>query len=220
MMATGKPLSVLLADDHRMLREGIRALLVQLPGVGSVADVSNGRDAVQVAIKDAPDIIVMDVAMPDLNGIDATRQICAHRPDSKVIGLSMHSDSHLILEMLKAGASAYLLKDCAFDEMSSAIQAVQRGRRYLSPEITNTVVGAFMEMRGTDDLSLFSLLSAREREVLHLLVEAKGTTEIASTLCISVKTVECHRQQISRKTGCHSLVDLVKFALREGITHV
>jgi two-component system response regulator NreC len=220
MLMTGKLLSVLLADDHRMLREGIRALLVQMPEVGSVADVSNGRDAVQVAIKDAPDIIVMDVAMPDLNGIDATRQICAHRPDAKVIGLSMHSDSHLILEMLKAGASAYLLKDCAFDEMSSAIHAIQRGRRYLSPEITNTVVGAFMEMRGTDDLSLFSLLSAREREVLHLLVEAKGTTEIASTLCISVKTVESHRQQISRKTGCHSLVDLVKFALREGITHV
>lgn len=211
-------IKILIADDHKIIREGLRALIERQPGMEVIGEVGNGRKAVQLVRELLPDVIIMDIAMPDLNGIEATRQIVTKTPSVRVIALSMHSDKRFVVEMLKAGASGYLLKDCAFEELVYAIRAVTANKNYLSPKIADKVIKDYIRLFPTEDLSVFSALSPRQRQVLQLLSEGKGTSQIALDLQISVKTVETHRQQIMDKLNIHSIAELTKYAIREGLT--
>lgn len=208
---------VLVADDHKILREGLRSLLESQDDMEVVAEAEDGRTAVGLARELKPDVVVMDVAMPDLNGIEATRQIVADSPNVAVIGLSMHSDRRFVAGMLSAGAYGYLLKDCTFDELVEAIRSVVAGRRYLSPAVTGVVVDDYVRRLTKEESVPCSVLTAREREVLQLLAEGKSTKEMASQLHVSVKTIETHRQKIMEKLGLHSVAELTKYAIREGL---
>lgn len=207
---------ILLADDHQIMREGLVALLEREPGLKVVGQAADGRTAVRLARDLQPDVVVMDVSMPDLNGIDATRQILAENRKVKVIALSMHGHRHFVKGMLQAGASAYLLKHSASQELIKAIQLVMTGRVYLSPEIAGVVVEDYKAPAA--DTSVFSLLTPREREVLQLFAEGKTPRQIAEALHLGLKTVEAYRRQIMEKLEFQSLVDLVKYAVREGLT--
>jgi DNA-binding NarL/FixJ family response regulator len=209
---------ILIADDHKIIREGLRALIERKPGMEVIGEVENGRKAVQLVQELLIDIIVMDIAMPDLNGIEATRQIVARAPSIKVIALSMHSDKRFVVEMLKAGASGFLLKDCAFEELIYAINAVRANRTYLSPKIADMMIKDYVRLLPMGELSVFSVLTPRQRQVLQLLSEGKGTSRIAHDLQVSVKTVETYRQQIMDKLNIHSIAELTKYAIREGLT--
>lgn len=209
---------VLLADDHKIVRDGLHSLLEENPDIQVVGEAEDGREAVQLVRKLTPDVVIMDIAMPDLNGIEATRQVAAEHPHVKIIALSMHSDKRFVSEMLKAGASAYLLKDSAFEELITAIQTVQENKIYISPGIAGAVVETLKLRPGKPESSVFSLLTDREREVLQLIAEGKNTKEIASFLHLSIKTVETHRLNIMTKLDMHSIADLTKYAIREGLT--
>lgn len=209
---------IILADDFEIIREGLRALIEKQPGMTVIAEAEDGRSAVQLATKLSPDIIVMDISMPDLNGIEATRQILEKNAESKVIALSVHCDRRFVLEMLNAGASGYLLKDCAFKELIHAIHTVAANNTYLSPKITDIVLKDYVHRIPKSEFSTLSLLTPREREVLQLLAEGRRTKEIAQLLQVSVKTVETYRQQIMAKIDIHSIAELTKFAVREGLT--
>ena len=209
---------ILVVDDHKIFREGLRALVEKQPGMELIGEVENGRKAIQLVQELLIDIIVMDIAMPDLNGIEATRQILAKAPSIKVIALSMHSDKRFVVEMLKAGASGYLLKDCAFEELAHAIRAVRANRTYLSPKIADMMIKDCVRLLPIGELSVFSVLTPRQRQVLQLLSEGKTTKEIGSDLQVSVKTVETYRQQIMDKLDIHSIAELTKYAIREGLT--
>ena len=209
---------IVLADDHRMVREGLRSLLERQPDIEVVAEAEDGAGVLKLVEELSPDIVIMDVAMPDLNGAEATRQILARDPSIKVIALSMYSDKRFVLGMLSAGASGYLLKDCAFEELAGAIHLVAANRTYLSSKIVDIVVKDYFRHLGGADLSVFSLLTGREREVLQLLAEGKTVRDTASHLSLSVKTIETHRQQIMNKLNIHSLAELTKYAIREGLT--
>lgn len=211
---------VILADDHRIVREGLKGLLKKLPNIEVIAEAENGRNTVKLAQKMAPDVVVMDVAMPDMNGIEATRQIITSVPATKIIALSMHSDRRFIAEMLSAGASGYLVKDCASEELADAICTVAAGRSYLSPSIVDVVVKTYGRIPDKPGVSLITSLSPREREVLQLIAEGKTVKDIACRLCVSVKTVETYRQHIMDKLDTRSIAELTKFAIREGITHL
>ncbi len=211
-------IKIVLADDHQVLREGICSLLEKQGNLEVVAQADNGRTAVRLVRDLQPDIVIMDIAMPDLNGIEATRQIRAESPDVKVIALSMHSDRRFVAEMLKAGASGYLLKNSAFQQLTSSIRAVMEGRNYLCPEIGEIVVDDYIKKLSANETSGVSPLSPREREVLQLIAEGNSTKEIASNLSVSVKTADTHRQQIMKKLNCRSVAELTKYAIREGIT--
>lgn len=209
---------VILADDHRIMRQGLRALLESEHDIEVVNEADNGRRTVQLAREMRPDVIVMDLTMPDLNGIEATRQIVADDPGIKVLALSMHSDKRFVAGVLGAGASGYLLKDCALEELVRAIRVVVAGQVYLSPGIAGVMVEGYVREATADELPMFSALTPREREVLQLIAEGKTTKEIASVLTVSVKTVETHRQQIMNKLDIHSVAELTKYAIREGLT--
>lgn len=187
---------LLLADDHKLMREGLRALIEEQPNMTVVAEAEDGGSAVQLAAELSPDIIIMDISMPGLNGIEATRQILGTNADSKVIALSMHLERRMVLEMLNAGASGYLLKDCAFDEVIHAIGTVASNNAYLSPKVAELVLKDFVHRIPEDELPSRSILTSREREVLRLVTEGKNVKEIASLLHVSVKTAETHRQRI------------------------
>lgn len=208
---------IILADDHKLLREGVKTLLSKQSSMEVVAEADDGRTMVRLAEKLSPDVVIMDISMPDLNGIEATRQIIGSSPKIKVIALSMHSDKRFILEMLNAGASAYLLKDCALDELINAVRAVVSNRSYISPSIADVIVKEYRHIISKENLSVFSLLTAREREVLQLLAEGKTTKEIAYDLHLSVKTVETYRQNIMEKSDIHTIAGLTKYAIREGL---
>lgn len=208
---------ILLADDHKIVREGIRALLEKQPNMEVVAEAEDGRTAVRLARDLSPDVVVMDIGMPALNGIEATRQIVSELPGVKVVALSMHSNRRFVARMLKAGASGYLLKDCAFEELIRAVRAVAAGQLYLSPEITGVVVENYVRHLQEIDLAP-SDLTPREREVLQLLAEGKSIKQIASTLHVSVKTVGTHRQHLMQKLDIHSTAELTKYAIRAGLT--
>lgn len=209
---------VLIADDHRLLRQGLRSLL-ERRGFDVVSEAGDGRSAVKLARRLKPSAVIMDISMPELNGIEATRRIRRDAPDAKVIIMSMHRDSRFILGAIEAGAAGYLLKDAAFDEISIALQSVLQSDSYLSPAVAGVVIRA---------ISQDSLLSrhrrqrkntsSREREVLQLLAEGKSTKEIAGTLFVSTKTVETHRKHILDKLGLRNISDLTKYAVREGLT--
>lgn len=210
-------IKVLVADDHKVVREGLRTLIEKQPGMEVIAEAENGRMALKLIKKLSPDIALMDIAMPDLNGIEATRQIVAEAPGTKVIALSMHSDRQFVTRMMSAGASGYLLKDCAFEEVARAIRSVMARQTYLSPEIVSIVVKAFLRRSEPSD-SMLSVISPREREVLQLIAEGKTTKQIALRLHISAKTVDTHRRNIMDKLDIHSIAELTKYAIREGLT--
>jgi DNA-binding NarL/FixJ family response regulator len=211
---------VLLADDHRIMREGLRSLLEQQSDMTLVGEADNGREAVRLARKVLPNIAVVDLAMPDLNGIEATRQILDVAPQVKVLALSMHMDRRLIMGMIEAGASGYLLKDCAFEEFVNAIRAVAAGGMYLSPRIAGLVVKDRLRTNGESPSLAAPTLTPKEREIVQLIAEGRSTKEIASLRSVSIKTVETHRQHVMGKLGYRSVAELTKFAIREGITSV
>ena len=213
-------IKVIIADDHKIMRDGLKSMLEKQRDIEIIAEASNGRTTVELAIKLNPDVIIMDVSMPDMNGIEATRQIIGKSPKIKVIALSMHSDKQFILEMLNAGASGYLLKDCAFHELINAIHSVASNRSYLSPEIADIMIKEYKHVISKESLSVFSLLTSRERQVLQLIAEGKTTKEIAYTLKVSSKTIETYRQQIMYKLDIHSIAGLTKYAVREGLTSI
>jgi DNA-binding NarL/FixJ family response regulator len=214
-----KAITVLLADDHKMMRDGLRVLIEQAKNIEVVGEAHDGQTAVQMAKKLYPDVIVMDIGMPGLNGIEATRQIVGKSPNTKVVALSMHADRRYVVQMLKAGASGYMHKDNAFDELAEAIRTVAKGKTYLSPEIARNVVEECKRLSGKkDDGTVFTILTDREREVLQQIAEGKATKEIASDLSVSVKTIETHRHQIMEKLNLHSVAELTKYAIREGLT--
>jgi len=211
-------IKVLLADDHKIIRDGLRSLFEKCPEIEFVGEAEDGRSTVQLVRELDPDVVIMDISMPDLNGIDATQQILAEAPDVKIIALSMHSDKRFVVGMFKAGASGYLLKDCAFDELVQAVKTVLADHTYLSPKIATVVIKDYVPQVSTEDTSAFSVLSVREREVLQLLAEGKTTKDIATELFLSVKTIETYRQRIMDRLDIHNLADLIKFAIREGLT--
>lgn len=208
---------ILIADDHQMMRAGLRALLEQQPGVKVIAEAGDGRTAVRLAQQLAPDVVVMDINMPDLNGVEATRQICAQGRGPKVIALTGYAPTTFAVEMLNAGASAYVLKTGAADELTKALEAVYAGKIYLSPEVSHEAMNKTPHQANGHD-SVFAKLSAREREVLQLLAEGKATKEVANRLNVSIKTVETHRRNLMEKLDMHSVAALTKYAIREGIT--
>lgn len=211
-------IKILLADDHIITRQGLRSLLETQSDIEVVAEAQDGRTAVRLTRQLLPDIVIMDVSMPDLNGIEATHQIISDFKNIKVIALSMHSDTLYVAEMLKNGASGYLLKDCAFDELIQAIRIVITGKTYLSPAISGVVVDDYLHRLSKSESSSADVLTDREREVLQLMAEGKSTKQIARHLYISTKTVETHRRQIMNKLNLHSVAELTKYAIKKGLT--
>ena len=209
---------ILLADDHKITRQGLRSLLENQPDMEVIAEADQGRTAVSLAAELRPNVVIMDVTMPDLNGIEATKQILAHSPNIKIIALSMHSDTLFISEMLKSGASGYLLKDCAFDELADAIRSVVAGKMYLSPSISGIVVDDYLHRLSKVEAPDSNTLTDREREVLQLIAEGKSTKQTALKLHVSIKTIETHRRQIMHKLNIFSVAELTKYAVRKGLT--
>ena len=216
----GKRMSikVVIADDHQIVREGLRAMLEKEHDIKVVGEAVDGRMTERLAREIVPDVIIMDVAMPDLNGIEATRQIVAELPGVKIIALSMHDDRRFVLNMFKAGAAGYMLKDCAFKDLAKAIRVVMSHKTYLSHEIADIVVKDYLASNSPAESSVYQLLSPREREVLQLIAEGKTSNQVADNLHISVKTVESHRQQIMIKLKIKTVAELTKYAIREGLT--
>jgi DNA-binding NarL/FixJ family response regulator len=223
---------ILVADDHKIVRDGLCSLIQKQPNMEVVAEAENGRVAVKLARRLKPDVIIMDLNMPDLNGIDAARQIVAELPGTKIIVLSMHADKQFVVGALQAGASGYLLKDCAFEELARALhlkdcafeelaralQTVLKHQTYLSPDIAGTVVKDYLEQMCTIESAIEAALTPREREVLQLIAEGRSTKETAGRLNISIKTVESHRRNIMEKLDIHSTAELTKYAIRTGLT--
>ena len=212
------PIKILVADDHKIVRDGLRQLLENQVGYEVVGEAENGRSALQLARRNRPDIVIMDISMPGLNGIDAARQMIAEIADVRVIALSMHSDKQYVDQMLKAGVSGYLLKDCAFEELDRALKIIAGGGVYLSPDVAGLVVQDYVGRLNEKAPDAAVTLTVREREVLQLISEGHSTRSIADALHISVKTVETHRKNIMEKMDARSVAELTKIALREGLT--
>jgi two-component system, NarL family, response regulator NreC len=208
-----KRIRILLADDHAVVRQGFKMILGAQPDMEIVGEAGNGRDAVELAEKLRPEVVVMDVAMPELNGIEATRRITEAAPHTRVLALSMHKDSVYVRETLRAGARGYLLKDSPAGELLTAVRAVASGQGYLSPEVSNAVLDDYRRHVSNP----IDLLTSREREVLQMLAEGKTNKEIAGVLNLSVYTVDAHRGRIMEKLNLHSINELVRFAVRNGL---
>src|SRR3990170_5469489 len=208
---------VLIVDDHKIMREGLRSLLEKQPDIEVVAEAESAREALKLVEEFMPNLVIIDVVMPSLNGIEATRRILAKVPTIKVIALSMYSDKRFVMEMLRAGASGYLLKDCAFEELDEAIRAVVQDRTYITPRIIDIIVKDYFSQVEKPTSSALSALTSRQYEVLQLLAEGKTTREIAQQMSLSVKTIESHRQQIINKLNIRSIAGLTKYAIREGL---
>lgn len=212
------PIRILLADDHTVVRDGLRALLEKQPDMTVVAEACDGRDSIRLAEEQSPDVVVMDIGMPSLNGIEATRRILAANPRTAVVMLSMHQDESYVLRSLKAGAKGYLLKDSLRGDVIDAIRAVAQGRSFLTRKVRLMLQEDYvrqMESRGLEDS--YDLLTDREREVLHMVAEGKSNKEVAGLLNISPTTVETHRAHILQKLGIHSVPELILYAVRKGI---
>jgi DNA-binding NarL/FixJ family response regulator len=214
----GKCINILLAEDHHIVRSGLRSLIGNQPNFEIVGEAENGRLAVQRCQELTPDIILMDISMPELNGIEATRQILADSSDTKIIILSVHSSRRFVAEVFRAGACGYLLKNCTFSEMVTAINTVFAGGTYICPQIANIVREDYVRSFAIKDPSVSTLLSNREKEVLQLIAEGKNVKEIAFAFNLSVKTIETHRQHIMEKLDLHNIAALTKYAIREGLT--
>lgn len=209
---------ILLADDHQLFRSGLRSLIEQESDMEVVAEAADGLQTVRLAEEHRPDVVVMDITMPGLNGVEATACVCSRVNGVRVIALSMHSDRRYVAGMLKAGACGYLLKDCAYEELVKAILASMAGQTYLSPAVAGAVVDHYVRQPLGGVARAVAILSPREREVLQLLAEGHNVKEIGSRLHVSPKTVETHRRNIMEKLSLHSLPELTKFAIREGLT--
>src|SRR5215831_8560191 len=212
------PIRILLADDHTVVRDGLRALLEKQPDMSVIAEAADGRDSVRLAEEQTPDVVVMDIAMPNMNGIEATRRILAANPRTAVVILSMHQDESYVLRSLKAGAKGYLLKDSLRSDVIEAIRSVAQGRSYLTRKVSLILQEDYireLERRGLDDS--YDLLTDREREVLQLIAEGRSNKEVAALLNISSTTVETHRTHILQKLGLHSIPELILYAVRKGI---
>ncbi len=211
-------MKILLADDHKLMREGLRMLLEKLGRITIIGEADNGVSAVRMARDLKPDLVLMDIAMPDLNGIEATRRIMTEAPGVKVIALSMHADKRFVRHMFAAGAAGYVLKGSAFEEVAAAIKTVAAGRIYISPKITDQVLAEYAKQLIKLSAGEESPLSSREREVLQMLAEGKSSRKIAERLHISITTVDTHRKHIMDKLGFRSIAELTKYAIREGLT--
>ena len=214
-----KTIRILLADAHTVVRKGLRMLLESQEGLTVVADAANGRETVALAEKHVPNVIVMDVAMPILNGIEAARQISAKNPQIAIVFLSMHSDEAYVLKALKAGARAYLLKDSAEYDLVNAVKAVSEGKAFFSPAISKMLVEDYVrQLREREVEDSYELLTTREREVLQLLAEGKSNKDVANLLQLSLYTAETHRSNIFQKLNLHSSAELILYAVRKGVT--
>lgn len=213
------PIRLLIADDHKLMREGLRALLTGESDIEVIGEAGDGRSIVKMAEKFSPDVILMDISMPQLNGIEATRQIEDLSGSTRVIALSMHADRLFVQGALQAGAAGYLLKDSAFDELAQAVRAVHSGQKYLSPGVAGVVVDGFLNANGASAES-DNDLTPREREVLQLVTEGIATRDIATQLHISVKTVESHRRALMKKLNLFTVAELTKYAIRNGMTRL
>jgi len=211
-------IKILLADDHKIMREGLKSILEKDPDVFVAGEAGNGIEAINLAKELRPDVIIMDINMPDLNGIEATARIISEMPGSRILALSMYADRGFLIKMLKAGAKGYLLKDCASDELVNAIKVILKNRIYISPSLVDDMVRDYVQLADTVDLSAFSILTPRERDVLQKLSEGRSTKEIAFDLNLSIKTIETFRLKIQEKIGLRSIAELTKYAVREGIT--
>jgi two-component system response regulator NreC len=210
------PLRILLADDHTMVRQGLRKVLEERPEWQVVAEAGDGHEAVRLAELHKPDVAVLDVAMPLLNGIEATRRIAKRVPHTRILVLSMYSDEAYVTQMMKAGATGYLLKDSAGVDLLEAVQAVAQGKSYFSPAVARLMLDDYARQRGTDD-DRYESLSDREREIFQLIAEGKVNKEIAALLFISLSTVETHRARIMEKLDLHSAAEIVLYAVRRGV---
>lgn len=211
-------IKILIVDDHQIMREGLCSMIEQEPGFTVVGDASNGREALELIGENQPDVVIMDINMPDMNGTEATRQVTKEYPNTRIVALSMHSDKYFVTEMLKAGASGYLLKDCSKSEIVEAIKTVAADKSYLCPDITGIILEEYVQKSSDESESEIKRLTKKEREVLQLIAEGHTSKEIASVLHIATKTVETHRLNIMSKLELHSIAELTKFAIRHGIT--
>lgn len=209
-------IKILLCDDHKIFREGLKNLIAPVKNFRVVGEAADGASSVELAARLRPDVVIMDISMPVLNGIGATRRIVAADKKARVVALSMHSEKRYVLEALRAGAKGYLLKESAFEELSAAIRSVYAGKTYLDPSVASSVVEDYLAA-GAGSAKV-SPLSDREREVLQLIAEGKTTKQLALLLKVSVKTVETHRNRLMEKLGIHSVAGLTKYAVREGLT--
>jgi len=209
---------VLLADDHHVMRHALRSLLEKKTDLTVIEEAASGSEAVKLAHKLSPDLVLMDVSMPDLNGIEATRRIKRECSNTRIIALSMHADQQYVINMLKAGASAYLLKNCSFDELHGAIKRVMAGGSYISPQAADVLVDQFKSGADKANGSELEKLTSREREILQMIAEAKRSKEIAERLCISSKTVYTHRRNIMEKLKARNVADLTRIAIKNGLT--
>ena len=207
---------ILLADDHALVRAGIRSLLEKIPGVEVAGEASNGREAIELIRAQRPDLVLMDIAMKELGGLEALPRITKNFPSVKVIILSAHANEEYVIRALRSGAAGYMLKDAATLELELAINSVTQGKTYLSPSISRTVIDSYLERVGSLS-SPIDQLTARQREVLQLIAEGKNTKEIAGTLDISIKTVEAHRLQLMARLDIHDVPGLVRYAIRSGL---
>ncbi|HYQ87421.1 MAG TPA: response regulator transcription factor [Bacteroidota bacterium] len=212
------PVRILLADDHKLVREGLRSILENELGMAIVGQAENGRTTVEQTRLLRPDVVIMDISMPDLNGIEATRQIVSEVAGVRVIALSMHSDKRYVSEMLAAGASGYLLKHSALDELERAIRTVLDNKIYVSPDIAGVVVQDYLQHLASSDAVQPAQLTAREREILQLIAEGRSTKDIAATLHVSIPTIDTHKQHIMEKLKLYSVAELTKYAIRKGLT--
>ena len=213
-----KRIRILLADDHNIMRRGLRLLLERQPGFEVVGEAADGRQAAERAEGTKPDVVVLDIAMPNMSGIEAAQRIRASLPQAAIVILSMHSDEGYVLRALKAGAKGYLLKDSAESDLIEAIRAVSEGKAFFSPEISKILVEDYvrdMKKRGAEDS--YELLTSREREILHLLAEGKSNKDVATLLNLSLYTVETHRRNLQDKLNLHSLAELILYAVRKGL---
>lgn len=211
---------ILLADDHQILRDGLRSMIENEEGMSVVAEAGDGRQAVRLAKEFKPDVVIMDISMPDLNGIDATRKIVRSLPGVKVLALSMHSDRRFVLGMLEAGAVGYLIKNCAFNELASAVRSVALGKLYLCPSIQGIVVESYLNKKPSVAYAAGGPITPREREVLQLIAEGMSNKQIGAHLGIAGKTADAHRRNIMAKLKIDSVAALTKYAIREGIVNI
>lgn len=209
---------VLIVDDHRIFREGLRSLLAQEPDLDVVGEAGNGKDALQLANDIPCDLILMDISMPDMNGIEATRFLRVQHPEVKVLALSMESDRRFIVEVISAGIHGYVLKDAAFAELATAIRRVAAGEHYLGPQISEVIIRDYLQRIPEGVPLTHDCLTARERDMLQLIADGKNSKELAATFNISIKTVEVHRHTIMKKLNLYSIAELTKYAVREGLT--
>ena len=210
-------ITILLVDDHKIVFDSLQSLLDEQPDMLVVGWAENGRDAVTKVKELKPAVVIMDVAMPDLNGIEATQQIMSHYPGTKIIALSMHAEKQFVTGILSAGASGYLTKNCSSDELVNAIRSVAANKKYLSPDIAGVVIEESLNHPSDTGTSSSSILTMREREVLQLIVEGNTVKQIAERLYLSIKTIHTHRNQIMQKLNMNSTAELTKFAIREGL---